>query len=70
MNFFNRLSLLLAVSTGAALAVMFASQSRRRRQHAVNELQHKAHIGTWESEGGNLTPPPATAIHPAIQPAV
>ena len=53
-----------ALSTGLGWIVMLAAAataggtaaallSRRRTQRRVSHLEHKAHIKSWENEGGN-----------------
>ena len=68
MNIDKRWILLLTVTASAAVGAAFASRTRRRRVRAAHDLQHKANLKTWENEGGNLAPTPASAVQPAVQP--
>jgi len=69
MNIDKRWILLLAVTASAAAGAAFASRTRRQVR-AAGELQHKTNLKTWENEGGNLAPAPASALQPAVQPTV
>lgn len=51
---------MLGVAAAAAGVVAVAQLSRRRRQRVVAHLEHKEDIKSWENEGGNLAPLPAT----------
>ncbi len=67
MNIDNRWILLLAVTASAAAGAAFASRALRHQARAAGEVQHKTNLKTWENEGGNLAPPPASALQPAAQ---
>jgi len=62
MNIDKRWMLLLAVAASAAAGAAFASRARRHHARATGESQHSTHLKTWENEGGNLAPPPASAL--------
>ena len=54
----NRLStglgwILMLAATATAGAAAATLVSRRRVQRRVAHLEHKAHIKSWENEGGN-----------------
>ena len=70
MNIDKRWMLLLAVTASAAAAAgaAFASRTLRHQARAVGEVQHKTNLKTWENEGGNLAPPPASALQSAAHP--
>ena len=67
MNIDKRWILLLTVTASAAVGAAFASLIRRRHVRAAHDLQHKTNLKTWENEGGNLAPTPASAVQPAVQ---
>ncbi len=51
---------MLGVAALAAGAVAVAQLSRRGRQRGAARQELKAHVKSWENEGGNLAPvPPA-----------
>ena len=70
MNIEKRWILLFALTTSAAIGAAFATRTRRKYVRAERDMQHKSHLKSWENEGGNLAPPPASAIQPAASPAV
>jgi hypothetical protein len=57
----KRLSLLFAIAISAAAGAAIAATSRRKQIRATQDQQHKTHVRTWESEGGNLAPTEAAA---------
>jgi len=65
MNIDKRWMLLLAVTASAAAGAAFASRTLRHHARATGESQHSTNLKTWENEGGNLAPPPASALQPA-----
>ena len=55
---------LLFVAAASAAAGATSLRSPRRRHHrGVRDLEHRHAVKSWENEGGNLAPIPAT---PAI----
>lgn len=52
--------LLLAVAVSAAIGAAVASTLRRRQHRDAHHDQHVDDIKSWENEGGNLAPVPAT----------
>jgi hypothetical protein len=55
--------LLLAVAMSAAVGAAIASKLRRRRQRMTAHLPERAsELKSWENEGGNLAPIPATPV--------
>ena len=62
MNIDKRWMLLLAVTVSAAAGAALASRAFRHEARAAGESQHGANLKTWENEGGNLAPPPASAL--------
>jgi hypothetical protein len=65
MNIDKRWMLLLAVTASAAAGAAFASRTLRHQARATGQTQHSTNLKTWENEGGNLAPPPASALQPA-----
>jgi hypothetical protein len=64
LNIDNYWFLVLAVAAIAAVGAAFALKSRRRRLRLAQELERKAEVKSWESEGGNLATTPATPVRP------
>jgi hypothetical protein len=56
--------LLLAVAVSAAVGAAVASALRRREDRDAHHDQHAVDIKSWENEGGNLAPAPATSTQP------
>jgi hypothetical protein len=56
--------LLLAVALSAAFGTAIASKLRRRQQLTAHPPEHAPELKSWENEGGNLAPAPATSILP------
>lgn len=48
--------LLIAVATAVAGGAVALSGSRRRKRRTARMDDHRSQIGSWENEGGNLTP--------------
>jgi hypothetical protein len=67
MKIDNRWMFLLAVTASAAAGAAIASRAFRHQARAAGESQHSTNLKTWENEGGNLAPPPASALQPAAQ---
>lgn len=67
MNIDRRFLLLLAVAASAAVGAVAASKARVRHHRSVRHRQDKTEIKSWENEGGNLAPTPASAEQPAVQ---
>jgi hypothetical protein len=59
--------LLLAVATAVAGGVVAFSGSRRRKHRTARLDDHRSQIGSWENEGGNLTPV-VTHVDPVVAP--
>ena len=55
--------LLLATALSAAVGAAIATNSRRRRVTA-HPPEHASELKSWENEGGNLAPIPATSSLP------
>lgn len=52
--------LVAAAACAAGVALTVALTGRRRRHHKTAQVtEHKAHLGSWENEGGNLAPVPS-----------
>jgi hypothetical protein len=62
MNPFQRANFLVAVTVAAVVGAAFATLTHGRRRRVERDLQHGKHLKAWENEGGNLAPPPATAV--------
>jgi len=56
--------LLLWVALSAALGAAIASKLLRRRRPIAHAAQHAHDLKSWENEGGNLAPSPATSVLP------
>jgi hypothetical protein len=61
MNIDKRWFLLLVVAASAAAGAAIAVTSRRGHHRSVRDMEHKTAVKSWENEGGNLAPIPATA---------
>ena len=46
--------ILMLAATATAAGAAATLLSRRRTQRRVAHLEHKAHIRSWENEGGNI----------------
>lgn len=46
--------ILMVAATATAAGAAATLLSRRRTQRRVAHLEHKAHIRSWENEGGNV----------------
>jgi len=64
MKIDQRWTFLLALFTSAAAGAAFALRSRNRQHRAAHVAQHKLDLKSWENEGGNLAPAPASAVRP------
>lgn len=65
--------LLLAVATAVAGGVVAFVGSRRRKHRTARMDDHSSQIGSWENEGGNLTPVATHAVAgatPTYRPAI
>ena len=56
--------LLLSVALSAALGAAIASKLLRRQRLAARHPEHAPELKSWENEGGNLAPSPATSALP------
>jgi len=56
--------LLLAVALSAAVGAAIASKLRRRQHLTADLPEHAPELKSWENEGGNLAPIPATSALP------
>ena len=56
--------LLLWVALSAALGAAIASKLFRRTRPIAHAAQHAPELKSWENEGGNLAPSPATSALP------
>jgi uncharacterized membrane protein (UPF0136 family) len=56
--------LLLAVALSAAVGAAIASRLLRRRRPMAEPPEHASELKSWENEGGNLAPIPATSALP------
>ena len=56
--------LLLAVALSAAVGAAIASKLRRRQHLAAHPAEHAPELKSWENEGGNFAPIPATSALP------
>ena len=56
--------LLLAVAFSAALGAAIASKLLRRQRPTAHPPEHAPELKSWENEGGNLAPVPATSTLP------
>jgi len=61
MNIDKRWFLLFVAAASAAAGAAIAVASRRGHRRSVRDLEHKTAVKSWENEGGNLAPIPATA---------
>lgn len=52
----NRWWLLAAAAAGVAGGAVVASMSRRRRRRSARLGDDRSQTGSWENEGGNVTP--------------
>ena len=52
---------LVAMALGAASGAAMSWRSRARRMRSAHALDVKSQLKSWENEGGNLAPAPATA---------
>jgi len=55
---------LSALTLGAAGGAVVAWRARHRRDIATHALDAKSRLTSWENEGGNLAPEPATTASP------
>ena len=56
--------LLLSVALSAAAAAAIASKLLRRQRPTAHLREHAPELKSWENEGGNLAPVPATTVLP------
>ena len=56
--------LLLAVALSAAVAAAITSKLRGRQPLTAHPPEHAHELKSWENEGGNLAPIPATSTLP------
>jgi len=56
--------LVLSVALSAALGAAIASKLLRRQRRTAHPPQHAHELKSWENEGGNLAPSPATSALP------
>jgi len=56
--------LLLAVALSAAVGAVIASKLLRRQRLTAHLPEHAPELKSWENEGGNLAPIPATSTLP------
>lgn len=61
MNLENRWYLLLAFAASAVVGAAVAAKLRSGRHHTARHREHAADLKSWENEGGNLAPVPATS---------
>ena len=61
MNIDKRWFLLFVAAASAAAGAALAVTSRRGHHRSARDLEHKTAVKSWENEGGNLAPIPATA---------
>ncbi len=61
MNIDKRWFLLFVAAASAAAGAAIAVTSRRGHHRSVRDMEHKTAVKSWENEGGNLAPIPATA---------
>jgi len=61
MNIDKRWFLLFVAAASAAVGAAVAVTSRRGHHRGVRDLDHRSAVKTWENEGGNLAPVPASA---------
>jgi len=65
MNLQRTLLLVAAAACAAGVALTLALTGRRHRHHETAEVaEHKADVGDWENEGGNLEPATAAPVLP------
>jgi hypothetical protein len=50
------LLLVIAAASAASATLAIVLSGRRRRHRHVQLHDHKADVGSWENEGGNLAP--------------
>jgi len=62
MNIDKRWLVLFAVAASAAVGAAVASKSRHRHRRTAHAQDYKTELKSWENEGGNLAPAPATAV--------
>ena len=55
---------LLSVALSAALGAAIASKLLRRQRPTARPPEHAHELKSWENEGGNLAPVPATTVLP------
>jgi hypothetical protein len=53
--------LLLSVALSAALGAAIALKRLRRQRPTAHPPEHAPELKSWENEGGNLAPVPATS---------
>ena len=56
--------LLLAAALSAAVGAVIATNSLRQRRAIARPPEHAPELKSWENEGGNLAPVPATSSMP------
>ena len=56
--------LLLAVALSAAVGAAITSKLRRREHLTAHPPEHAPELKSWENEGGNPAPIPATSALP------
>jgi hypothetical protein len=61
----RRWLVLAAMAAGTAFGAAMARRSRVRRHREAHALDTRSQVKSWENEGGNLAPPPATAGAPS-----
>jgi hypothetical protein len=61
MNVDSRWYLLIAFAACAVVGATVASKLRSGRHYAARRRDHAIDLKSWENEGGNLAPAPATA---------
>jgi hypothetical protein len=61
----KRWLVLAAIAAGTACGAAMARRSRVLRHREAHALDVKSQVKSWENEGGNLAPAPATARMPS-----
>ena len=65
MKIEKRWLVLAAIAAGTACGAAMARRFRVLRHREAHALDTKSQVKSWENEGGNLAPAPATARMPS-----
>jgi len=66
MNIDKRWVLLFVAGASALAGAAVARSARRRKHRTAHAHDHGLQLKSWENEGGNLAPVPATAAVAAV----